>query len=497
MCGIIGSVITLAVGAALVLATSLIGYVWVPKIVKDVIVGEVVLMDDTVQMDRFEVVPFAMNFTVRIFNVSNPEVVMNGGVPVVKEIGPYVYRLYQTREVLEVTGDVIKYIRHEHFAFDPVLSYPNKEDDLVTIINVPYHAIIQVAERLYPNLMTLLNMAMADVFGKYNEPIVTITARELLFSGTSLCLPSSNVVAGIACDIIRGIAQNARNIEIKNDGSLVFSILDYKQQLPSEEYAVLRGLEDPTDLGRILKYAESRYFSQWPNPPQGGMSTCNGIFGTDSGIYAPFVDTSKSLYAINTDICRSVELRYQYETEYQGIPTLRFAANEWLLDNNEGCFCLNYTSGINREDGCLLEGAMELYTCVGAFLVMSYPHFLFADVRYRDGVIGMRPNEENHKIFIDIEPNTGTPIRGAKRAQFNIFSRNVRGIPSTTNLRTTLVPILWVDEAINLPTEFVEELSDRLLSSLRLIEVFVPVIIAFCCVILLLGITLTIRAKYF
>ncbi|KAJ8737630.1 hypothetical protein PYW08_000225 [Mythimna loreyi] len=128
---------------------------------------------------------------------------------------------------------------------------------------------------------------------------------------------------------------------------------------------------------------------------------------------------------------------------------------------------------------------------------MSYPHFLFADIRYRDSVIGMRPHEESHKIFIDIEPNTGTPIRGAKRAQFNIFSRSVRSIPPTQNLRTALVPILWIEEAINLPSEFVEELSDRLLSSLRLVDIFVPVIIAFCCLILLLGVILTIRAKYF
>ncbi|KAJ8737345.1 hypothetical protein PYW07_000616 [Mythimna separata] len=133
----------------------------------------------------------------------------------------------------------------------------------------------------------------------------------------------------------------------------------------------------------------------------------------------------------------------------------------------------------------------------GAFLVMTYPHFLFADIRYRDSVIGMRPHEETHKIFIDIEPNTGTPIRGAKRAQFNIFSRSVQGIPPTQNLRTALVPILWIEEAINLPDEFVGELTDRLLSSLRLVEVFVPVIIAFCCAILVLGIALTIRAKYY
>uniref|UniRef100_A0A2H1V9V2 Sensory neuron membrane protein 2 n=1 Tax=Spodoptera frugiperda TaxID=7108 RepID=A0A2H1V9V2_SPOFR len=130
----------------------------------------------------------------------------------------------------------------------------------------------------------------------------------------------------------------------------------------------------------------------------------------------------------------------------------------------------------------------------GAFLVLSYPHFLFADNIYRNSVVGMWPDEDKHKIFVDIEPNTGTPIRGAKRAQFNIFARPVSGIPATQTFRTSLVPILWVDESIILPDEFVEELTGRLLHSLRLVDIFIPVIIAACCLVLLLGTGLTIRA---
>lgn len=40
----------------------------------------------------------------------------------------------------------------------------------------------------------------------------------------------------------------------------------------------------------------------------------------------------------------------------------------------------------------------------GAFMVLSYPHFLHADSRYRNGVIGMNPIEEEHRIFLDLEP---------------------------------------------------------------------------------------------
>lgn len=89
-----------------------------------------------------------------------------------------------------------------------------------------------------------------------------------------------------------------------------------------------------------------------------------------------------SVYAITSDnvasnvvtykvyICRSVELRYQYDNEVLGITAARFSANEWFLDNDDGCFCINATTGINEENGCLLRGAMEMQTCVGKFCLV-------------------------------------------------------------------------------------------------------------------------------
>lgn len=51
-----------------------------------------VLVNDTDAMERFEDIPFALNFTLRMFNITNPETVLSGGTPVVTEVGPYIYR---------------------------------------------------------------------------------------------------------------------------------------------------------------------------------------------------------------------------------------------------------------------------------------------------------------------------------------------------------------------------------------------------------------------
>lgn len=53
---------------------------------------EVVLLNGTEQFERFELVPFPLSLNVRFFNISNPDDVLEGGVPIVNEIGPYVYQ---------------------------------------------------------------------------------------------------------------------------------------------------------------------------------------------------------------------------------------------------------------------------------------------------------------------------------------------------------------------------------------------------------------------
>lgn len=42
--------------------------------------------------------------------------------------------------------------------------------------------------------------------------------------------------------------------------------------------------------------------------------------------------------------------------------------------------------------------------------------------------------------------HTGTPIKGSKRVQFNMFIRPIKNLKFTENLTTALVPIMWVDE---------------------------------------------------
>lgn len=58
-------------------------------------------------------------------------------------------------------------------------------------------------------------------------------------------------------------------------------------------------------------------------------------------------------------------------------------------------------------------------------IVATMPHFLGADERYGLMVDGMNPNPDLHSIYTDIEPNTGSPLRGGKKLQFNMFLKRI------------------------------------------------------------------------
>jgi len=70
---------------------------------------------------------------------------------------------------------------------------------------------------------------------------------------------------------------------------------------------------------------------------------------------------------------RSVQLFFQNETEYKGIPGYRYETRDNFLNDigpchgNE-CFCIDKISGALKEDnGCLYSGAIDLTECLGKF----------------------------------------------------------------------------------------------------------------------------------
>lgn len=80
------------------------------------------------------------------------------------------------------------------------------------------------------------------------------------------------------------------------------------------------------------------------------------------------------------------------------------------FESEKSAICILYSHFCRYDIDAFQHIYNNLYTYIkshafsGGYLVLSYPHFLYADLRYRNGVFGMRPEEETHTIFMDLEP---------------------------------------------------------------------------------------------
>lgn len=110
---------------------------------------------------------------------------------------------------------------------------------------------------------------------------------------------------------------------------------------------------------------------------------------------------------------------------------------------------------------------------------------------------GLTPDVEKHDVNMDVEPYTGSPLRGGKKLQFNMIlqkypdigelcrafkkarkalgakssrSRYFSAITQNFNVQR-LFPILWVDEGIELNEEMVDLLKGQLTNVLNLINI--------------------------
>ncbi|XP_055324872.1 sensory neuron membrane protein 2 [Sitodiplosis mosellana] len=431
------------------------GWVLFPALVAIEIDKQTVLEEGTEQFERFVNIPQPLHFKVFIFNVTNPNEVIEGGVPKVKEIGPYIYRQYRNKDISSVSPDkrFVIFRGIQKFIFDEHASAPLTESDNLVVLNVQLNSVVQMAESSMPAQLGILNGQLEDVFGeKYDSMFMTVKVSDLLFDGVPLCVNPSGI-ASFICSVIKN--QKPRAIKEIDDGSMRFSLFGHKNNTDDGLFEIHSGVGDIEKLGAIRKWNNRHAIKAWMNATDGGKSTCNFINGTDSTVYAPHIKPNAYLDIFATDICRSVKIYYAGKIRYAGIPGYHFESGSDFLESigpefgNE-CFCIDRIVNVPvRSNGCLYKGALDLSTCQGGPIIMTFPHMLGSAAEYRT-VKGLHPDPKRHLTFADIEPNTGYPLRGAKRVQLNMFIKKINQIDVTEQLQTCLLPIVWVEEGVEL-----------------------------------------------
>ncbi|KRG06261.1 hypothetical protein AWZ03_000894 [Drosophila navojoa] len=519
------SLIVSALGAIVAVLCAYCGWSLFPTMIHKKVEQSVIIADGSEQFNRFIKLPQPLNFKVYIFNVTNPDMIQQGAIPIVEEIGPYVYKQYRQKKVKHFSrdGSKITYVQKVHFDFDEDASAPYTQSDRIVALNMHMNAFLQVFEREItdilqgfanrlnsrlnrtpgvrvlkrlmdrirgkrksvlqigendPGLALLLVHLNANLKAVFNDPrsmFVHTSVREYLFDGVRFCINPQGIAKAI-CNQIK--ESGSKTIREQSDGSLAFSFFGHKNGSGHEVYEVHTGKGDATKVLEIQKLDDSHNLHVWLNSSnEGETSACNQINGTDASSYPPFRQRGDSMYIFSADICRSVQLFYQSDIQYQGIPGFRYSIGENFIndigpEHDNECFCVDKLANvIKRKNGCLYAGALDLTTCLDAPVILTLPHMLGASNEYRKMIRGLNPDAKKHQTFVDVQTLTGTPLQGGKRVQFNMFLKSINRITITENLTTVLMPAIWVEEGIQLNGEMVQFFKKKLINTLKTLDI--------------------------
>ena len=96
-----------------------------------------------------------------------------------------------------------------------------------------------------------------------------------------------------------------------------FGFFIEKNNSVSGEWETMTGSEDVSDVARVISYEGRRQLDWWDG------DQCNAIRGTDGSLFHPGVNTNQTLYIFNRDLCQSLPLVYQGDTQHHGMTTYR------------------------------------------------------------------------------------------------------------------------------------------------------------------------------
>ncbi|TRZ00019.1 hypothetical protein DNTS_033216 [Danionella cerebrum] len=178
--------------------------------------------------------------------------------------------------------------------------------------------------------------------------------------------------------------------------------------------------------------------------------------------------------SLSSQLLWSISAEFNATVDLKGIDVYRFTLPDNALaapvsNPDNQCYCTNQVITKN----CTVAGVLDISSCRGFPVYISLPHFLHANTDLQQGVVGLNPNQEEHNIFLDVEPITGFTLRFSKRLQLNMVYGPSEDILILNQIRKlTFMPLLWLNETAVLDDETADMFKKELISQIDLLEGF-------------------------
>ncbi|XP_076446442.1 scavenger receptor class B member 1-like [Babylonia areolata] len=366
--------------------------------------------------------PVPVFFRIFVFDVVNPEEVLQGGRPSVVEKGPYTYRV--SLEKLNITfhdNHTVSYRQRQVFLFDRERSV-GWDNETFTTPNAPLFTVGTLLQYQFPLAKEAVNLLME---GLEEKPLITVSVSDIFWGYEDRFLM-------LAKDVLD-------KLHVKSD--LITGIFGYymgKNNTDDGLYTVYTGTDDLSKFLIIDKWNHLSHLDYWSTP------LANMINGTDGSLYPPFVTTDRVLQMYDSNLFRSMSMVYQENSEVLGVPTMKFIvkddefANATVNPWNAG-FC-------TPRNQCIPSGVLNCSAMGhGAPLYVSLPHFLGADPYYFRLVEGVLPDRERHQPYFHLHQLTGVCLSAGRRYQLNIQMKEYPFLSKTHGLPLAYIPVLWLD----------------------------------------------------
>ncbi|CAG2172314.1 unnamed protein product [Oppiella nova] len=364
-------------------------------------------------------------------------------------MGPYVYKEYKTREIIEWSEDKdkVKYYETLKFVFDPELS-KGRLDDKITLVNVPLLLIFSIinsaVERfpLTPIVSPIVNNVVNTLLVTHRERFIeTRTVGEVLNGRRITLLDTIDIVAKPLRMLGLPIPEYGISAYKLKDNK--YGFLAIRNNSKFGPFETMTGERGRDKFDKYSTYLDKSRLGIYRHV------SCDALNGTDGSFFGTFVDSSQPLYLFNLHACRSFRLDYSGDSSANGVSAYHYEFPDNLFDGPEykpenWCFCPK------DVDQRKCHGVFDLSQCLaGVPFAMTFPHFLNSP-RFLSGVRGLSPDRQKHLGYFDIEPTLGVTLRGSGRFQINLKLRPFTFVPGLNGFKPTLLPYLWIDEGAEL-----------------------------------------------
>uniref|UniRef100_A0A8C5AWT5 Platelet glycoprotein 4 n=1 Tax=Gadus morhua TaxID=8049 RepID=A0A8C5AWT5_GADMO len=433
----------LLAGAVFGAALAILGGILIPvgdQIIQSTVEKEAVIVPGTTAYENWISSAAFVYRQMWLFDVQNAlDVVELGATPIVKERGPYTYKVrYLAKSNITAHNDAVSFLLPNGAIFEPDMSV-GSEDDLVTTLNLAVAVSLPCLSVLPPLWSTKSSLfqrrSVREILWGYQDPIL----KDIL----GVFYPYNGTFDGY--------------------------------------YTVNTGQDDISRVAMIERWQGESKLSFWNDTY---CDTLNGTGKAESGLLHSPVGRSVSSTFRETQDLWGIEV-YRYV-----LPPSTFASPSINPDNK--CFCTEKLVSRN----CSMAGVLDVGPCRGgAPVYISLPHFLHGSDYLRQDVLGLNPSEENHFTYLDIEPITGFTLSFAKRLQVNMMYGPSKVISVLKHVKEyTVFPIVWLNETATLDEATADRIKAELFSRINLLEnvqmsligigaaTFALCLVSYCCV---------------